>query len=109
VRLVQGEWKDRDRDYVRLLASRTAAAAAFTAVIFCARDSDPVRIFVARSKDLDFDCGRILREALARLGLRGGGSPDLAQGDVPAQKEPELRRELVDAIRGAVTGSPKER
>jgi alanyl-tRNA synthetase len=109
LRLVEREWKDRDRDYVRLLASRTAAAAAFTAVIFCAKDSDPVRIFLARSRDLDFDCGRILRETLARLGLRGGGSPDLAQGDIPAQQESELRRELVDTIRGAVTGDPKGR
>ena len=39
LRLVVREWKDRDRDYVRLLASRTAAAAASTAVIFCAKES----------------------------------------------------------------------
>ena len=87
VRLVVREWKDRERDYVRLLASRTAAATPSTVVIFSAKEADPVRVFVARSADLDFDCGRILREALAQLGLRGGGSADLAQGDVPQQLE----------------------
>jgi len=79
-RLVVHAWRDRDHDYVKLLASRTAAAAARTAVIFCANEADPVRVFVARSSDLDYNCGQILREALAHLGLRGGGSADLAQG-----------------------------
>ena len=103
LRLVERAWKDRDRDYVRLLASRTAAAAPLTAAIFSAKDAEPVRVFVARSRDLDFDCGRMLREALAGLGLRGGGSPDLAQGDVSAEQEGELRASLIRAIRGAVT------
>jgi alanyl-tRNA synthetase len=99
LRLIVREWKDRDRDFVRLLASRTAAAAPSTAVIFSAKDTDPVRVFVARSPDLDFDCGRMLREALAQLGLRGGGSADLAQGDVPEHQEPALRASLSDALR----------
>ena len=104
VRLVLRAWKDRDRDYVRLLASRTAAAMPSTAAIFCAKDTDPARVFVARSPDLDFDCGRMLREALALLGLRGGGSGDLAQGDVPAHQEEALVASLADAVRSAVAG-----
>ena len=99
LRLIVREWRDRDRDYVKLLASRTAAAAPSTAVIFSAKDADPVRVFVARSPDLDFDCGRILREALAQLGLRGGGSADLAQGDVPGHQESALRASLANALR----------
>lgn len=98
--VLERAWKDKDRDFVRMLASRTAAAAPRTAVIFAAEDADPVRVFVARSKDLSFDCGRLLKEALARLGLRGGGSPDLAQGDVPAEKLAELRAALAEAMRG---------
>jgi alanyl-tRNA synthetase len=101
LRLVVREWKDRDRDYVKLLASRTAAAAPSTAVILCARDADPMRVFVARSLDLDFDCGRILREALANFGLRGGGSADLAQGDVPSEHESALLASLIETIRKA--------
>jgi len=103
IRLLVREWKDRDRDYVKLLASRAVAAAQSTAVIFCASDADPARVYVARSSDLAFHCGQILREALAGFGLRGGGSPDLAQGDVPSQHEPALRSKLVEAIHAART------
>jgi alanyl-tRNA synthetase len=106
-RLVVREWKDRDRDYVRMLASRTAAAAPSTAVILCAKDADPVRVFVARSPDLNFDCGRILREALAHLGLRGGGSADLAQGDVPREQESALLVSLTDTIHKVVAEANK--
>jgi alanyl-tRNA synthetase len=99
LRLVVREWKDRDRDYVKLLAARAAAAARATAVILCAKDAEPMRIFVARSPDLNFDSGRILREALAHFGLRGGGSADLAQGDVPREHESALLASLIETIR----------
>jgi alanyl-tRNA synthetase len=101
VRLIVREFKDRDRDYVRLLASRTAAAAPSTAVILCAGEADPVRVFVARSRDLAFDCGRMLREALVQLGLRGGGSPDMAQTDVPRAQASALLDSLAASIRAA--------
>ena len=98
LRLLVRAWKDRDRDYVKLLASRTAAAAERTAVIFSATEADSVCVFVARSADLNFNCGQTLREALAHLGLRGGGSADLAQGEVPADQETILRASVSDAI-----------
>jgi len=98
LRLVVREWKDRDRDYIKLLASQTVKAAAQTVAIFSASDADPVRMFVARSPDLGFNCGQILREALAQIGLRGGGSADLAQGDVPSEQEAALRLSVTEAI-----------
>jgi alanyl-tRNA synthetase len=98
LRMVMHAWKDRDRDYVKLLASRTASAARRTVVIFSASNANPVYVFVARSSDLDFNCGKILREALANLGLRGGGSTDLAQGEVPAEQEAVLRASVIEAI-----------
>ena len=102
LRLVVRAWKDRDRDYVRLLASRTAAALPGTAVIFSAQEVTPSRVYIARSKDLGFDCGRMLKEALANIGLRGGGSPDLAQGDVPIDQEQALVASLADTVRRSV-------
>jgi alanyl-tRNA synthetase len=108
LRLVVREWRDRDRDYIKLLASRAAITAPQTAVIFSANDADPVRMFVARSSDLDFNCGQILREALAQIGLRGGGSADLAQGDVPSEQEAALRVSVTDAICRAVIKANKQ-
>ena len=102
LRLVERSFKDRDREYVKLLASRVGSAAPSTAVVFCAEDGDPGRIFLARSMDMDFDCGRILKETLARRGLRGGGSADLAQGDVPLKDCGAVRAEVVASVRDAV-------
>jgi alanyl-tRNA synthetase len=99
LRMIVRGWKDRDRDFVKLLASRAAAARASTVVFFRAEDADPHRVFLARSPDLKFNCGSIMKESLASLGLRGGGSPDLAQGEVPAKDEPALRALITDAVR----------
>jgi len=83
LRLVQRTYPDRDRDYIRLLASRLTASVPQTVALISTTENDPARIVLARSQDLDFDCGSLLKEALAELGLRGGGSRDLAQGEVP--------------------------
>lgn len=105
VRFIEKGWKDRDRDFVKLLASRAVASATSTAVFFRAEEADPLRVFLARSSDLKFNCGAILKEALAALGLRGGGSPDLAQGEVPANVEPTLRASVIDAVHRATCDS----
>ena len=108
IRLIVRGWKDADRDFVKLLASRTAAAGTSTAVLFRSEEVDPFRVFLARSPDLKFNCGQILKEALASLGLRGGGSPDLAQGEVPAKDEGALRASVVAAIGRALQQSTSE-
>jgi len=106
IRVVQRSWRDRDRDYVRLLASRLTAAAPGTVAVFTAEDAAPARIFLARSLDLDFDCGTVMKEVLAEHGLRGGGSPDLAQGDVPASDLSAVRASLVDFVKSAAGSRP---
>lgn len=102
LRMIVRDWKDRDSDYVRLLASRSVSGTPATAVLYTASEADPIRVFLARSADLPFHCGHMLRDALAAFGLRGGGSPDLAQGEVPAEHQSALTSRLVDAIRAAV-------
>lgn len=101
IRFVRRSWKDRDRDYVRLLASRLTAAAPGTIAVLTAEDASPVRIFLARSLDLDFNCGALMKDVLAAHGLRGGGSPDLAQGDVPAADVSVVCAALAEAARSA--------
>ena len=105
LRFIERSWKDRDFDYIRLLASRTAVAAPSTALIFAVECADPVSIVLARSLDLDFDCGRILKSELSQLGLRGGGSSDFAQGEVPAAQAAVFRRSLREAVRKAAAAS----
>ncbi|MGC2619514.1 MAG: DHHA1 domain-containing protein [Acidobacteriaceae bacterium] len=104
LRLVDRCWKDRDRDYIRLLASRLIRAVPGTAAILCSEDGETARVILARSLDLQLNCGTILKDALAEHGLRGGGSPDLAQGDLPAHLLPTLRASLGRIIRQQLAG-----
>jgi alanyl-tRNA synthetase len=74
--------------------ARTGAFIAFTSIVVVLSQEDyqisALHLFVARSSDLEFNDGQVLREALAHLGLRGGGSAELAQGEVPAEQEKAL-------------------
>jgi alanyl-tRNA synthetase len=105
LRLIDRSWKDRDPDYVKLLASRVTAAAPSTILLFCSENFDPAFIVLACSLDVNFDCGRVLKEALAQIGLRGGGSANFAQGEVPSLQLASLRASLVAAVRKAASES----
>ena len=99
LRLVRRTFADRDRDYVRLLASRVCATVPRTVALFVSAETDPARIFLAASRDITLNCGEFLREALTAHGLRGGGSPDLAQGDLPRAGTDEVAATLAARLR----------
>jgi alanyl-tRNA synthetase len=73
---------DHDAAYLKLLASRLIASAPRTCALLAATQEEPARVVMAASADLKVDCGTLLREALAAYGLRGGGSPTMAQGQI---------------------------
>ncbi len=54
---------------------------------------------MAVSADAGVHAGNVLKEAVAKLGGRGGGSPQIAQGSVPS---PEAAEELLAALQRAV-------
>jgi len=70
---------DRDQTFIKLLAQRltrqSSAVVAFLGVTF----ADPALVF-AQSAGQPFDMGALMKEMLARMGGRGGGSKDMAQG-----------------------------
>jgi len=45
--------------------------------------ADPPSLLLATSEDTGIDAGKMLREAVTKLGGRGGGSARVAQGSVP--------------------------
>jgi alanyl-tRNA synthetase len=98
LRLVRRVFADRDSDYVKLLASRLVASVPQTVALFAATQQDPALVVLARSGDLEFHAGNLLKEVLAGLGLRGGGSADLAQGQVPQKQV----NNLLDALGASV-------
>jgi alanyl-tRNA synthetase len=82
-RVVRLAMTDQDAGYLKLLASRLIASAPQTCALLASTLEEPARVIVAASADLKLDCGSLLRDALAAYGLRGGGSPTMAQGQIP--------------------------
>jgi alanyl-tRNA synthetase len=82
-RLVRQIFNDQDAGYLKLLASRLIALSPQACALLATTQEEPARVVVAATADLKMDCGTLLREALAAYGLRGGGSPTLAKGQIP--------------------------
>ena len=99
LRFVRRVFTDRDPEYVRLLASKLAASAPHTVALLVSAENWPARVVLARSRDLEFHCGDLLRESLASRGLRGGGSPDLAQTDVAEDQLESVSADLERSVR----------
>jgi alanyl-tRNA synthetase len=106
LRIVRRIFPDRDVDYTKLLASRVASAAAHTVALLASTPDpgQPATLVVSCSKDLNtqqppIDASQLLRTALAAVGGRGGGSPSLAQGLVPAEQLPTILDRLESALR----------
>ncbi len=86
LRIVRQVLAGEDAVYIKLLASRTAAAAPDLVVLLAATAQDPSSIVVAAGAGTSFSCGELVKNELTKLGLRGGGSRDLAQGQIPREK-----------------------
>ncbi|HSE98555.1 MAG TPA: DHHA1 domain-containing protein [Blastocatellia bacterium] len=84
-KIIEAVFEDRDVEELRMLASKIVSSEQAISLLGT-RDENAARIVFACSASLDQDMGRLLAEACQRLGGRGGGKPDLAQGGGP-QKE----------------------
>jgi alanyl-tRNA synthetase len=80
-KVVVRSYADRDLAYIRLLAQKLTRTE-LNVVALLATSADPVSIVFAQSKGMPFDMSALLKEAVAKLGGRGGGSKDMAQGGV---------------------------
>jgi alanyl-tRNA synthetase len=76
---------DRDLAFIKLLAQRLTRQSPGV-VTFLGSTNDQAALVFAQSPGQPFDMGALMKETLARLGGRGGGSRDMAQGG-PTQIE----------------------
>jgi alanyl-tRNA synthetase len=100
-RIVRLTLADQDAVYLKLLASRLVASTPRVCALVATTQEEPARVMMAASGDCGIDCGMFLREALAAYGLRGGGSPGMAQGQISFINLPELFAGLEGRIRVA--------
>jgi alanyl-tRNA synthetase len=94
-RLLWRIFDDRDFEEVKLLAHRLVASNGVLALL-ATRTPEMARLVFARSTDLTVEVNTLLSRVCERLGGRGGGKPDLAQGGGP--RVAELEQALMEAV-----------
>ena len=73
---------DRDLNFVKLLAQKLTRLSPAVVALLATTSPQPALVF-AQSAGQPFDMGALLKGTLAKLGGRGGGSKDMAQGGLP--------------------------
>ena len=82
-KLVVRTFSDRELNFIKLLAQRLTRAAPNAVALLATKSPQPSLVF-AQSPDQPYDMGALLKETMAKLGGRGGGSKDMAQGGSPS-------------------------
>ena len=82
-RVVVRLFPDRDLTFIKLLAQKITRQTLPVVALFGV-STDPPGLVFAQSTGQPFDMGTLMKEALAKLGGRGGGSKDMAQGGTAA-------------------------
>lgn len=73
---------DRDAVFIKLLAQKLTAGKSAVIALLGSGSGQPTLVF-AQSAGQKSNMGQLLKDAMAQLGGRGGGSADMAQGGLP--------------------------
>jgi alanyl-tRNA synthetase len=93
-KLIVRTFADRDLNYIKLLAQRLTRLAPDVVALLATTSPQPSLVFAQspsgqsggpsfRQPAQPFDMGALMKETIVKLGGRGGGSKDMAQGGVP--------------------------
>jgi alanyl-tRNA synthetase len=80
-KLIVRTFSDRDLNFLKLLAQKLTRES--PAIALLATESPQPALVFAQSAGQPHDMGALLKETMAKLGGRGGGSKDIAQGGAP--------------------------
>jgi alanyl-tRNA synthetase len=90
--LIMQTWQNRDIAYLKRVASLLVAQP--RTVVLLGATGQSLSLVFARSKDLSIDLAALLKATAARLGGKGGGSPDFAQAGGAAVSAEQLQDAL---------------
>jgi alanyl-tRNA synthetase len=101
-RVLQLERPGASLDELKGLATRLTAGAGVVALLSGAGPDGSAGLVFARAGDRPEDMGKVLKAALAAAGGKGGGRPEMAQGQAPAGHDPDrMWRAAREALDGA--------
>ncbi len=80
-KLIIRTYTDQDLNFIKLLAQRLARQATNAVALLATKSPHPSLVF-AQSAGMPFDMGALMKDTMSKLGGRGGGTKDLAQGGV---------------------------
>jgi alanyl-tRNA synthetase len=86
----------RDATSIDELRTLAQSALDLPKVVLIGALSSPPSVLVAASEDSGLQAGSLLKDRLAAVGGRGGGSPRMAQGSVPPGQLEKVVKELID-------------
>jgi len=84
-KLIVRAFTGRDLNFLKLLAQKLTRQSPAAIALLATESPQPALVF-AQSAGQPFDMGALLKQTLAQLGGRGGGSKDLAQGGAPTSE-----------------------
>jgi alanyl-tRNA synthetase len=87
IKLIAQVLTGRDIAFAKMLAQKLVAEPRTVALLGCGTEQ-PALVF-AEWRGGPFDMGTLMKQEMARLGSRGGGSRELAQGGVPGLEQLE--------------------
>lgn len=114
IRLVYRSFPNRDTEYLKLLAGKLLASVPQTIAILASTASEPATLIVACNlvaggapdgNPLAHGCDALLRDALRPFQLRGGGTAELAQASVPADKVLQIAESIAKSLGKRLGGS----
>ena len=82
-RVVTQVFPERDAVFIKLVAQKLTVGNTDVVALIASGSGQPALVF-AQSPGQKWNMGQLLKEVMARLGGRGGGSADMAQGGLPA-------------------------
>ncbi|HLI63626.1 MAG TPA: DHHA1 domain-containing protein [Terriglobales bacterium] len=95
-KLVVQYFAERDLSFIKMLAQKLTKSGPAIALLACGGEQ-PALVF-AQSPGLGNDMGALMKQTVQRLGTRGGGTRDMAQGGAPdAASAERALREVADS------------
>jgi alanyl-tRNA synthetase len=82
-RIITQFFSERDALFIKLLAQKLTAGKADAVALLASGGGQPTLVF-AQSPGQKFNMGQLMKDAMVRLGGRGGGAVDMAQGGLPS-------------------------